>query len=140
MIAYFDTSCLVPMLVAEPISTACLRLWAAAERVVSVPLLYVEGRAALARAHRLGRVDTRQLAAAVNGLEALVGEVDMIGVTLDLSRMAGELAQVHALRGYDAVHLAAATVRLDPELVFVTADQSLAAAATASGLAVSVPR
>jgi hypothetical protein len=51
---------------------------------------------------------------------------------------ASELAQAHGLRGYDAVRLAAAQCVADEELVLVTGDIELAAAAKAVGIAVSI--
>ncbi len=49
---------------------------------------------------------------------------------------AGELAQTHHLRSYDAVHLAAALAAADRDFVFVATDRDLIAAAAAEGLAV----
>lgn len=52
MIAYFDTSAFVPLVIDEPSSPTAQRLWDIADRVVSVRLLYPETRAALAMARR----------------------------------------------------------------------------------------
>ena len=52
----------------------------------------------------------------------------MIGVDAALARAAGDLAERHALRGYDAVHLASAIAIDDPGLVMATWDRNLAAA------------
>jgi predicted nucleic acid-binding protein len=59
--------------------------------------------------------------------------MDAIEVTSALAQSAGDLAEVHGLRGYDAVHLAAAV--LIAADVVVSADADLLAAATARGLA-----
>jgi hypothetical protein len=58
-------------------------------------------------------------------------------VVLDpyLALEAGELAQLHALRGYDAVHLASA-LSVEQSLM-VTWDAELARAAEQAGLAVA---
>jgi len=53
----------------------------------------------------------------------------MIGLDAALARAAGELAERHALRGYDAVHLASAIAIEDSDLVMATWDRDLAAAA-----------
>lgn len=137
MIAYFDTSAVVPLLVREPTSEACGRLWNAAERVVSTRLVYPEARAALGQARRLGSISDAQLAAAVSQLDVLYAGIERIEVTEQLAHAAGELAQAHGLRGYDSVHLAGARLAHDGELVFATGDRALAAAAAACGLAVS---
>lgn len=138
MIAYFDTSALVPLFINEPSTERCIRLWNEASRVVSVRLLYPEARASLARAERMGRVTGAQLAAAIVELDAIIAEVDHVEVTADLAHSAGELAHTLGLRGYDAVHLAAAITVADTDLVIVTGDADLAAAATAMGIAVAL--
>ena len=52
-------------------------------------------------------------------------------------RRAGDLADQLGVRGYDAVHLAAAETLADPDLVVVAGDSRLCDAATALGLAVA---
>ncbi len=137
MIAYFDTSAIIPLIIDEPVSVVCERVWNEAARVVGVRLLYAEARAALARAERMGRVDDRQLDGAIAELDALLDSVDYVEVTDHLVRAAGRLAQDHALRGYDAVHLAAARSVADDDLVLITGDRELAAAALDLGLGVA---
>jgi hypothetical protein len=138
VIAYFDTSALIPLLIEEPTSALCTRLWNDSSRVVSARLLYPEGRAALSRAQRLGRLSSQQLTAAVIEFDSIVAEVDHIELTPALAAYAGQLAQEHALRGYDAVHLASALAVSDTDVIFVTGDGALAAAAGVAGLAVSL--
>jgi uncharacterized protein len=43
VIAYFDTSSIVPLLIEEPGSETAGRLWDEADRLVSIRLVYVEG-------------------------------------------------------------------------------------------------
>lgn len=138
MIAYFDTSAVIPLLIGEPSSATCARVWNEASRSISVRLLYPEARAALARAKRMGRITKSQHAAAVAELETIVTEIDHVEITAELARKAGDLAQTHQLRGYDAVHLAAAMAALDAELVLVTGDNDLAHAARSLGLPVAL--
>jgi predicted nucleic acid-binding protein len=137
VIAYFDTSAVMPLLIAEPGSDRAASLWDGADRVVSVRLVYPEARAALAQAERLGRLTARQLRNAVTGFEALFEQIDLVEVDDVLARRAGELAEVRQLRGYDAVHLAAADRVRDPNVVMITGDGALLAAATAEGMAVA---
>ena len=134
MIAYFDTSAVVPLLIDEPGSVRAAQLWDAADRVVSSRLVYPEGRAALAQANRLGRLTGRQLRAAVNELVARCDQLDMVEIDEQLARQAGDLAEAHALRGYDAVHLAAAHRVADADLVVVAGDRPILAAAISAGL------
>lgn len=134
MIAYFDTSAIVPLVIHEASTAVCNRIWTESTRVVSVRLLYPEARAALARAERVGRLTRGQLAAAVTELDSIIAEIDLIEVTADLAHFAGDLAQEHGLRGYDAVHLAATRSAADDELVLVTGDWDLAGAARSLGI------
>ena len=138
MIAYFDTSAVIPLLIGEPSSATCARVWNDAARSISVRLVYPEARAALARAERMGRVTKRQHKSAVAELEAIITEIDHVEITAELARHAGDLAQAHQLRGDDAVHLAAAVAALDAELVLVTGDNDLAGAARSLGLPVAL--
>lgn len=115
-------------------------MWNESSRVLSVRLLYLEARAARAKAERMGRVSGRQLSAAIVELESIVTEVDHIEVTEALAHRAGELAQFHGLRGYDAVQLAAALSVADPDVVSVTGDSDLANAAHSIGIAVSITK
>jgi uncharacterized protein len=135
VIAYFDTSAVVPLLVDEPGSSTAATLWDRADRVVSVRLVYAEARAALAQAARMGRLPARQLRTAVRAMETLYDELDLVEVDDELVRRAGELAEGRALRGYDAVHLAAAALIDDDDLVVVAGDRALLGAASHQGMA-----
>ncbi|MGH9124211.1 MAG: type II toxin-antitoxin system VapC family toxin [Acidimicrobiales bacterium] len=132
---YFDTSALVPIVIEEPSSIVASRLWDEADRVVSSRLIYAEGRAALAMARRMDRIDERGLRDAVDEFDSLHDQLDVIEVTERLVRDAGALAEQLSLRGYDAVHLASARVVDDQDLVLAAGDQGLLAAARALGMA-----
>lgn len=138
MIAYFDTSAIIPLIINEPSSDRCNRVWNESSRVVSVRLLYPEARSALAKAERMGRLSAQQREAAIVELETIISEVDHIEVTEALAHRAGELAQAHGLRGYDAVHLAAASAVADSDVVLVTGDADMANAANSIGIAASI--
>jgi predicted nucleic acid-binding protein len=102
---------------------------------VSSILLHPEGRAALAMARRLGRLSPASGRAARAGFEALFADLALVAATVDLLRRAGDLAEAHALRGYDAVHLPSAESIAADDTVVVTADRNLRAAAGRIGLA-----
>ena len=138
MIAYFDTAAVIPLIIEELSTESCTLMWNESSRVVSTRLLYPEARAALAKAQRMGRLSPSQLRAAVDELDALLVQIDHIEVSEELAQVAGEMAQAHGLRGYDAVHLAAAVTVADGDLVLVTGDADLAAAAGELGLPVAV--
>jgi predicted nucleic acid-binding protein len=137
VIAYFDASAVVPLLVVEAGSARAAALWDGADRVVSARLVYPQGRAALAQAQRLGRLTARQLRAAVTAFDSKYEEFDLVEVDDLLARHAGQLAEAHGLRGDDAVHLAAAHRVRDPDLVVVAGDEALLSAATAEGMAIT---
>jgi predicted nucleic acid-binding protein len=137
VIAYFDTSAVVPLFIAAPGSARAASLWDGADRVVSVRLIYPETRAALAQAEQLGRLTARQLRDAVTEFDSLFEEIDLVEVDDALARRAGELAEVRQLRGYDAVHLAAADRIQDPNVVVIAGDGALLTAAAAEGMAVA---
>jgi len=138
VIAYFDTSALIPLIVEEPPSDTCSRLWNEATRTISSRLIYPEARAALAQAERMRRLSAPELVAAVKELDLLALEIDYLEITANVTESAGALAQAQPLRGYDAVHLASAALATDDELVLVTGDRNLGAAARSIGIAVSL--
>lgn len=137
MIAYLDTSALIPLIVEEPGSVRAGRVWDVADHVTSVRLLYAEARAALAQAVRLGRLDRGQLRRTVAALDRLYTQLDLIDVDDHVVRRAGVLAEQHALRGYDAVHLAAAERVADEATVLASGDRDLGKAARKLGLSVA---
>jgi len=137
VIAYFDTSALIPLLVDERGSERASRLWDVADNVVAVRLIYAEARAALAQATRLGRLSATDLDVTIDALDGLYANLDLLEIDERLVRRAGELAQHHALRGDDAVHLAAAERIRDDTTVMVAGDRDLCAAARTLGMAVA---
>lgn len=135
MIAYFDTSALIPLVVDEPGSEIAGRIWDDADRVVSSRLVVPESRAALAQAYRMGRLSPSQMEACRGDLNLLVAQLDLVEITADVATRAGDLAETLALRAYDAVHLASAEAVSDRDLVVAGGDDALLAAAAALGLA-----
>lgn len=134
MIGYLDTSAFVPLLVSEPSSPACRQFWDSADAVVSCRLLYVEAAAALAQAERMGRLDRTQHRRARDLLDRLWAEFEVIEVDDALVRAAADAAHTLGLRGYDAVHCAAAEQLADEDLVGASGDPGLLAAWQARGL------
>ena len=135
MIAYFDTSALIPLLVAEPGSEAAGEMWDQALRVVSVRLARVEARAALGQAVRVGRLTRATARRLVNELDGLLAQLDLVEIDEILVRTAADLADNHELRAYDAVHLAGALTVGPEDVVLVAGDHALLAAAHDAGLA-----
>lgn len=123
----------------EPGSELAAELWDRAESVVSSQLIYPEARAAAGAAHRGGRLTSATLRRAVDTIDGLCAELDVIGLDAALARTAGDIAEAQGLRGYDAVHLATA-LSVDAEaMLLATWDGDLARAAVAAGCSVAPP-
>lgn len=135
MIAYFDTSAVVPLLVAdEPGLGACRQAWSLADAVVTSRLLYVEAAAALAKAERMDRLTRAAHDRAARGLDELGRQFDLVEIGAALVHRAARLARQHRLRGFDAVHCAAALSLAGPGTIAVGSDRNLVAAWRAEGL------
>lgn len=137
MITYVDTSTLLKRLLAEEGSDKADVIWEAADVVASVVIVIVEARAALAAARRRDRLSAGELRTAKGELVELLEEVTLIEITDALVAEAAELAEVEALRGYDAIHLAAA-LAVEAN-VLTSADTVLCDAAERRGLHVANP-
>lgn len=137
MIAFFDTSAFVPLMLEEPGTPSARALWKRTTRPIGSVLLYPEAKAAIGRAHRTGRIDDDDRAAAYRHLERLVARVELIDVDRNLAARAVALAEVAPLKGADAVQLATAEAAAGPDVTLVAADAQLCAAARHLGLAVA---
>ena len=136
MIAYFDTSAVVPILIAEPGTPRCRRVWDEADRRVSSRLTYVETAAALGMAQRQGRILAAQHDDAWANFVDIWPGVYIVELTRELSLAAAEFARTLSLRGYDAVHCASAAALDDPDLVAAAGDAKLLAAWRTLGVAI----
>ena len=137
MITYVDTSTLLKLVVDEAGSDRAAVLWDAADALASAMLITVEARAALAAAARGGRLTTGQHRQARSDLADLLGDLHLIEITDGLITRAADLAEDEALRGYDAVHLAAA-LHVESD-VLSSADSALCDAAARRGMHVANP-
>ncbi len=135
MIGYLDTSAFIPLLVAESGSPAAGRFWNIADAVVSSRVMYIESAAALAQAHRMGRISPDQHTVSRQRLDTLWQQLDVVELDDAFVREAGTLAFDHALRGYDAAHCAAASLVNAPDVVAASGDKRLLAAWTSMGIA-----
>ncbi|MFF1818980.1 type II toxin-antitoxin system VapC family toxin [Kribbella sp. NPDC058245] len=125
MICYFDTSAFVPLLIEEPSSPICKRLWEEADDVVSNRLLYLETASGLARAARCYRITESERARALRELDRIWQEVNIIEPTKALVHRAAVLTFSEALRAYDALHCATAEGVDESDLVFASGDRQL---------------
>ncbi|MFZ6005837.1 MAG: type II toxin-antitoxin system VapC family toxin [Actinomycetota bacterium] len=134
MIAYFDTSAVVKLLIDEPGSETVERVWHATDARVCATVGYTEAVAALGRAGRMGRLSPAAVSRSVAGLADIWTSFHRSLVDDELASQAATLALAHGLRGFDAIHLAAAVSGAE---LLVTADQSLLTAAMSLGLSVA---
>lgn len=133
MILYLDTSSLVKLYVDEAGARAVRAAVEEAEMVATSVVAYAEARAALARRRREKSLTAREHGRARGALDADWPHLLVLEVTEPLARAAGDLAERHRLRGFDAVHLAS-FLRLGEEfagedLRFSAADAALVRAA-----------
>lgn len=137
MITYVDASLLLKLVIEEEGSERAGLIWDSADVLASVVLVVVEERAALAAARRGGRLDSRQHKQALQEFNTLIGALSIVEVTEGLVDDASHLAESEALRGYEAVHLAAAlSIGSD---ILTSSDTTLFEAANRRGLHVANP-
>jgi len=140
MILYLDTSALVKLYLQEAHSDQVQTAVAKAGMVATHILAYTEARAGFAKACRMGRIDDQVLSQLEAKLDQSWPSLDVVGVDETLARRAGSLAAQFGLRGYDAVHLAAAETLSTSagfgRLRFACFDKTLANAAGSLGLTV----
>jgi len=139
LILFCDTSALMKLYIVEPGSDLAKSLVAEAEAVAVVRIAWAEFHAALARRAR----EVPKDAAAVDDVRRALAEdwahYLILEVSQSLVEKAGEFADAFALRGYDAIQLAAAhelATQAERPVAFACADQRLARAAKILGLAV----
>ncbi len=140
MILYLDTSSLVKLYVEEEGSESVRRQVAGATAVATSVIAYVEARAAFARKHREGGLSEEEYGHVSDAFGQEWGSYLAVEVSEVIVTLAGDLAEGHDLRGFDALHLASALAlrdRTQSPVVFSCADGRLRAAAGAEGLDVS---
>ena len=133
-LTYFDTSALVPLVVAEPSAALCLRLWNDSDAMVTASLAYVEVHSAVAQAARQGRLTETDRQRALVAFEARWDDLVRIAPDDRILSVAAGLSADHALRGYDAIHCASALAAASPDFVAVTGDRDLLRAWSELGL------
>ena len=105
--------------------------------IATARIAYPEARAALARRQREAAIGRRALARAVSALDRDLGRFVVVELSAKVAKRAGELAELRALRGFDAIHLASA-LEVDGLTGLVPAfwcyDERLGEAAAAEGL------
>lgn len=137
MTLYLDSSSIVKLYVEEPGSGDIATLLSDAAVVATSALAYPEVRAAFARRRRERTMTPGELADARRQFTEDWSAMLVIPLDGALAERAGTLAEAHAVRGADAVHLASFERVLsfadDDEVRFSCADDRLTRAARRLG-------
>jgi predicted nucleic acid-binding protein len=135
LILYLDTSSLIKLYVEENGSSEIESLVKEASLVCTSVVAYPEARSALARLCREGALTLEEHALTKADLDKDWPRYLVIEVTPAVWRAAGDLAEKHALRGFDSLHLASflslAGERLGEPTRFSSFDDRLNGAARA---------
>jgi predicted nucleic acid-binding protein len=137
MIIYADTSALVKLFVTESHSDITRTTLQRAQALGTGLLTRAELGSALARGPQRGLISESEAQEARRQLQHVWPTWIHIQMNEDLVAFAESLAWQHTLRGYDAVHLAAAQIwqeKLERAVTLATFDQDLWEAAPKTGL------
>lgn len=137
MILYLDSSSIAKDYLEEPHSHTVREWIRSASLVATSRVAYPEVLSALTRRWRQGEFNLERLELLHEKLEEEWSSFLLLPV---MERYAGDLVLRHPLRGFDAIHLAAAldlknTPRME-DVVFSSFDARLLSAARAEGLAI----
>jgi predicted nucleic acid-binding protein len=119
MIAYLDTSSLVKLYVEEEGSNDVAALLEKSRTAASSIIAYAEARAAFARRFREGALTKKAYKGLLLSFERDWINYLQVKVSQDVIQLAGDLAEKHALRGFDAIHLSSAIILLKSDLPVV---------------------
>jgi len=138
LILYLETSCLVKLYVREEGSESVAKNVETAKVIATSIVAYAEARAAFARKFREKGLSPAPYKAVKKALDTDWPRFFVLNLNPLTAKSAGDLAEKHALRGFDALHLASALslcpVTGDAPLYFATADTRLRNAARLEGL------
>jgi len=137
MILYLDTSSLVKLYVEEDHSRDVETLVRSSDVVATSIVAYAEARAGFARRFREKAFSSEEFNLIKKCFETDWNNFLNILPSEETIKLAGELAERHALRGFDSIHLASALVLRDQSsssVLFSCFDQQLQKAAHNNGL------
>jgi predicted nucleic acid-binding protein len=140
MILYLETSDLVKLYAEEPDSDVVSGRVQTADIVATSILSYAEARAALSRKFREKGMAEKEYGRVKKELDTDWEHYFVLSLANELVKSAGDLSEKHALRGFDALHLASAVEikRLTSlPVTFSSSDARLRSAAQAEGLTVA---
>lgn len=139
---FWDSSAIVPLLVAEPASGEVMRAYELDPEVIAWWATEPECVSALARLEREGSLTAPSMAEGLRRLAALAAAWREVQPGAAVRETAIRLLRVHPLRTADALQLGAAIVAAEGHpatLPLVTLDERLAQAAEREGFAIVRP-
>jgi len=134
---YLDTSALIKLYVEEDDSNFVEGAVQDAETTATSIVTYVEARSAFSRRRRDGSLNLADYHRVIREFDREWERYFVIPVTASLVKSAGRLADIHALRGYDALQLASADFfqeKIKEPVTFGCWDSRLETAARRQGL------
>lgn len=137
MIVYLDTSSLVKLYVEEEGSSEINELVQFSKIVATSLVAYAESRAAFARRYREKAFKSDDYRYLILNFNQDWNNYLSLRVTDELVRFAGDLAEKHGLRGFDAIHLASSITlnkKVSSPVLFSCFDQKLQKTSTLEGL------
>jgi predicted nucleic acid-binding protein len=128
MVVYLDTSSLVKLYVEEEDSPRIADLVRSSRVTATSLIAYTEARAAFARRFRENAFTPDEYRHLISVFDKDWENYLIVRVTRELVRLAGNLAEKHGLRAFDAIHLSSAmTLRaeISTPLTFSCSDRRL---------------
>ncbi len=128
MIVYLDTSSLVKLYVEEDESSKVDALVKSSEVTATSLVAYAEARAAFARRFREKAFTSDEYNRIKESFDKDWSSYLILSLTENMINLAGNLAEKHALRGFDSIHLASALTlrqKLFSPIVFSCFDDKL---------------
>jgi len=141
-VRFWDSSAIVPLVVAEPSSVAVLDEYERDPEILAWWETEVECVSALARLERDDRLDGPAMIEALARLDALAHAWQEVQPIARIRQVAIRLLRVHGLRAADALQLGAAIAAAEDQpasLLLVTLDDRLAQAAEREGFRIVRP-
>ena len=136
---FWDASAVVPLLLAEPVSSGCRALFKEDPHLLVWWGTELECVSAISRREREGVVKVSTSNRALERLDALRRRWDEVQPVVQVREQARRLVRVHPLRAADSLQLAAAVIAAEghpSSLPFVALDRRLADAAAREGFPV----
>lgn len=137
MIVYLDTSSLVKLYVEEDDSSSIESLVQASTLTATSLIAYAEARSAFARRFREEAFSARQYKRISSSFDKDWQDCLRVRVTEGIVMKAGNLAEKHGLRGFDAIHLSSALAlreELSSPVLFSCSDKKLQSASRRENL------